>query len=463
MHMNLHTGNNVHTCEHCNRKFAHKHVYESHVRTHTGERPFACEKCDRRFGDRSNCASHMKRCTGVNEEKERGESINIAPNVSITPIKRVKKEIDEEEIKTEHEEGDTFEEDPLRTSFKPQIVSVHSMTGNNNNVEFENMGYAGEDEDEENMDEEASEEMTIEPDISLDYDDIEEMGEPGDQFGKSTTFYTCSFCLVKYGEQSSLLDHLSTHVDIPHAPVRAELEQGYMTLYTTARPKFMCLYCGKFFTTAPTVEVHIKVHVGDKFYTCDICEKIFLHQHVFEKHMKTEHNYVKPVRNNTQDQKKTFSSKPLEITSQTSSNNNLEKKKPKANRPPPKLIMLSNSNSSLQSRNLAAQSDHIIVQNAEKRTPVELTRKPITIAPKPTVLLLTEEARKIFNNSAPTPCRTTPNSNPRAHKIVETPAGISLYHCLFINLFTVKNTLFLRIIKFLKFALFEIRNRILLF
>ena len=350
MHMNLHTGNNVHTCEHCNRKFAHKHVYESHVRTHTGERPFACEKCSRRFGDRSNCASHMKRCIGnTPEETERGESINIAPNVSITPIKRVKREFEESVVKTENEDGETFEEDPLRTSFKPQIVSVHSMTGNNNNLEFENMGYIGEEEDmEEDMEDEASEEMMIEPDISLDYDDIEEVSEPGEQLVKSTTFYTCSFCLVKYSEQSSLLDHLNTHVDIPHTPVRAELEQGYMTLYTSSRPKFMCLYCGKFFTTAPTVEVHIKVHVEDKFFTCDACEKIFLHQHVYENHMKTEHNYGKMIQDNNLAFKKTYSKNPQEPF-QAGCNNNLEKKKPKANRPPPKLIMLSNSNSTCRS------------------------------------------------------------------------------------------------------------------
>merc|ERR1719410_2833969 len=107
MHMNLHSGNNVHKCAFCGRNFAHKHVYESHVRTHTGERPFSCGKCERKFGDRSNCSSHRKRCLGTGNTAgptppespvpaaaaansspinnpvgnlKSGQSINIAPN-----------------------------------------------------------------------------------------------------------------------------------------------------------------------------------------------------------------------------------------------------------------------------------------------------------------------------------------------------------------------------------------------
>ena len=439
MHMNLHTGNNVHTCQFCGRKFAHKHVFESHVRTHTGERPFACEKCDRRFGDRSNCSSHMKRCIGVNTEEDlspdsdtMSDSFNIAPNVSLTPIKKLKKEVDDmicEDMLDRQSVSST--EDPLTLSFKPQIVSVQSISvGNNNEVEFENMGYV-DDEEEEEESEEDSEEMMIEPDISLDYEDIE--AEEGEE--SLNMFYTCSFCSTKYSQQSLLLEHLSAHVDIPHKPVPTELDQGYMTLYTTSRPKFMCLYCGKFFVTAATVAVHVKVHAAEKIYTCELCEKVFLHKHIYESHRRTEHPGARrpelqcsfcsepfistlALINHT----RSCHAKPIQITQMLDANhnNNPEKKKPKANRPPPKLILL---NSSDHQRDIVEGSDHIIIQKAEKKTPVELTRKHITIAPKPTVSLLSEEAKKIFQNSTPPVRRLSGNSNPRAHKIVETPAG----------------------------------------
>ena len=235
MHMNLHTGNNVHTCTFCGRRFAHKHVYESHVRTHTGERPFACEKCDRKFGDRSNCASHMKRCClgGANnnnnsasnsplpkqeqeEEEEEEEmtdhkmmpgSISIAPNVSLTPISKLKKPEDAAAVAARPRlfdlapatisftsvgsggNGNTItvfsggqqpqQQQLVLVKFQPQIVAVQSigampvLTAKSDD-DLVNMGYVpGEDE----PGDDDSEEVMIEPDISLDYDDIEEVAE----------------------------------------------------------------------------------------------------------------------------------------------------------------------------------------------------------------------------------------------------------------------------------------------
>ena len=464
MHMNLHSGNNVHTCTFCGRKFAHKHVYESHVRTHTGERPFACERCDRRFGDRSNCSSHMKRCLGrisgsldpqSPSSDKSSESISIAPNVSITPIKRVKRESDEEQDRL-NELMETQSEDPLTLTFKPQIVAVQSMSFDNNNDEFENMGYAGEEDDAF----EDSEEMMIEPDIRLHYDDAEDIAvsEQESEVQQSEVIYTCSFCSVKYNQQSLLLDHLNIHVDIPHNPTKYELDQGYMTLYTASRPKFMCLVCGKFFVSVESVTVHVKVHVEEKMFTCTPCNKIFLHRHIYDNHMKSEHKdhdtrckycfktfsglaalkthlngctFKSAVESQTVGGLRTIKMNPsgqpniaLPITSNSNTMPVINEKK-KANRPPPKLIMINNNNSQHTHSLVEPGSDHIIVQRTVQK--VEVVRKPINIAPKPTESLLSDEAKKIFQNSTPPSARHHPgglnNSNPRAHKIVETSAG----------------------------------------
>ena len=54
----------------------------------------------------------------------------------------------------------------------------------------------------------------------------------------------------------------------------------------------------------------------------------------------------------------------------------------------------------------------------ENQAPV--TKLP-TLRPKPATALLSEEAKKIFQTSAPQ--RRSSGNNPRAHKIVETPDG----------------------------------------
>ena len=70
--------------------------------------------------------------------------------------------------------------------------------------DFENMGYRGE------IDDSFSEELMIEPDISLDYDDIEDTSDGTD--GEARTFIQnslmCSFCSSHFDNQEQLLDHL---------------------------------------------------------------------------------------------------------------------------------------------------------------------------------------------------------------------------------------------------------------
>jgi DNA-directed RNA polymerase subunit RPC12/RpoP len=248
-----------------------------------------------------------------------------------------------------------------------------------------------------------------------------------------------------------------------HRPSKKELEQGYMTFYTSCRPKFMCLNCGKFFATIESVNIHLMVHRQDTMYKCGACEKVFAHRHLYEGHLRTAHpgravcprcravfpSHVALASHsatcNSSNNNNTQSSAPIQITprlynnnnSSSGSNNNslslaaaptteasvLGKKKTKANRPPPKLILISTDTT--EYRRLEG-SDHIIIQKqpppptatAEKvssqsaaadplaESPVaavagSVARKPISIAPKPMESLLSEEAKKILHSSAP--------------------------------------------------------------
>ena len=57
-----------------------------------------------------------------------------------------------------------------------------------------------------------------------------------------------------------LLDHLTSHIDIPTQPKPQDLEQGYLAIFYSSRPKFMCLSCGKLFATAESVNLHLNIH-----------------------------------------------------------------------------------------------------------------------------------------------------------------------------------------------------------
>ena len=129
----MHSGKNVHSCPFCNRFFAHKHVFDSHLRTHTGERPFSCTRCGRAFSDRSNCSSHQKKCrsTDIIVNKIANNNINNNNNDSASH--------NSNGIVVNNSRVDvSFEEKGPRgvvsitrvepAKFEPQIVSVKSMS-----------------------------------------------------------------------------------------------------------------------------------------------------------------------------------------------------------------------------------------------------------------------------------------------------------------------------------------------
>ena len=482
MHMNLHSGNNVHKCQYCGRHFAHKHVFESHVRTHTGERPFECGKCERRFGDRSNASSHRKRCNGVGSAPtppdspaespapilRSGQTINIAPNVSITPITKNKADTSDtsESGIFEHTDHEIeMDNDEAEEGFDPQIVSVTG--GGDEEEDLVNMGYTGDDDDD--MD---GEEMMIEPDISLEYDDIEENDEPISTAQKpvSSSIFTCSFCNVKYSQQLMLIEHLNTHIDIPSDPTPADIEQGYMVIYYSSRPKFMCLSCGKLFATAESVNIHMNIHSEDNIYACEHCDKICAHKHVYENHLRSAHrgieksqefdcgycNNIFPNAVSLANHVRVCKLKPKEITPMTenladkmimqiqtpimpenlisgTTNNNIgvDSPKKKANRPPPMLIQLNTDDDDAPEvkTEVIDTEDHIVIHESAikvEHPDIEDDDEPrtLTIAPKPTMTLLSDEAKRIFTTSAPVSTqRRSSGSNPRAHRIVETENG----------------------------------------
>ena len=118
----MHTGKNVHSCPHCNRFFAHKHVFDSHLRTHTGERPFSCTRCGRAFSDRSNCSSHQKKCRSGNDT----QSQKITENLNTQTLSNNTQSVLTMELVKRFPEQRT--ETETASKFDPQIVSVKSMS-----------------------------------------------------------------------------------------------------------------------------------------------------------------------------------------------------------------------------------------------------------------------------------------------------------------------------------------------
>jgi hypothetical protein len=103
-----------------------------------------------------------------------------------------------------------------------------------------------------------------------------------------TSTFTCSFCNVRFNEQSVLIAHLSSHVTFTTPPSDEDIDKGYFTFSVMGgqRTKSMCLFCGKTFNKEPQVKIHLNVHNGDNIYNCRFCEKVFANYSTFEVSLK---------------------------------------------------------------------------------------------------------------------------------------------------------------------------------
>jgi transposase-like protein len=46
--------------------------------------------------------------------------------------------------------------------------------------------------------------------------------------------------------------------------------------------RYVCVDCGKHYTTSYNVRMHRNIHIGRNLYNCKFCYKEFSHKHVWE-------------------------------------------------------------------------------------------------------------------------------------------------------------------------------------
>lgn len=252
MHLNTHSGRNVHTCPYCNIQFISRQSYESHVKVHTsGSSSISVSK----YAEESK-----------NKEQEKSNS-----GPQIVSVKSMQFDETHEEIQIEPDiiDDDIAAEDELTNTANkgghqlPKMVSKPM-------IQIRPLSQ-------------------MQPDIkeSLSLDTIEaELAASK----KPSVTYTCSFCNTKQSSQEQLIKHLNQHVNFGgNKPTPNDMETGYMSLKVQSpvqaglwKTKYMCLSCGKMFGKDQQVKIHLNVHYGDNIYNCRFCEKVFANYSNFE-------------------------------------------------------------------------------------------------------------------------------------------------------------------------------------
>ena len=78
--------------------------------------------------------------------------------------------------------------------------------------------------------------------------------------------------------------------NLPRSPTADEQRQKFMIASMTsdhASSRYICLVCGKAYTSRYNIRCHLNMHSGKNVHSCPFCNRFFAHKHVFDSHLRT--------------------------------------------------------------------------------------------------------------------------------------------------------------------------------
>ena len=231
------------SCPFCSRKFPWESSLKRHILTHTGQKPFKCRDCPLWFTTKSNCDRHQIRKHG----EASLEAAYLARNVPDRPYK--------------------CSLCPSSTFSSEENLKLHQCTKHLNlDIREENMEN-DEDDGEENA-------------------------------GVVSSYFKCHLC----DEDFITRDHVIAHIEHEHQDAYNEDKDVYETASKMnteyKRPngadgkedemcrRVNCIFCPCQFVSTNELRKHVLLHVNNKPFACDICNKKFTIKQALMRHKK---------------------------------------------------------------------------------------------------------------------------------------------------------------------------------
>uniref|UniRef100_A0A3B3ZAU8 C2H2-type domain-containing protein n=1 Tax=Periophthalmus magnuspinnatus TaxID=409849 RepID=A0A3B3ZAU8_9GOBI len=117
-------------------------------------------------------------------------------------------------------------------------------------------------------------------------------GKRGERGGGGETL-ECPFCQKGFTTKHNLEIHTRVHTGEKSYRCPICRSSFVRKLWQILEKKYDCLFCGKRFPGQQTLKKHIRVHTGEKPYSCSICQKKFAQKYNVSTHMMT-HTGEKP-------------------------------------------------------------------------------------------------------------------------------------------------------------------------
>ncbi|CAH1791500.1 unnamed protein product [Owenia fusiformis] len=103
--------------------------------------------------------------------------------------------------------------------------------------------------------------------------------------------YVCEICGQRCNTSGTLTGHMSSHnpkmskCKICQKSVRSDLLRGH--IFKTHTNTFTCDTCGRHFSRKDNLQIHQRIHTGERPYKCETCDKCFIQMSSLNSHRKT--------------------------------------------------------------------------------------------------------------------------------------------------------------------------------